>query len=153
MLEGMAQPLPQLFARLTEDDWNRLRAHVAGLGKGEEEAAATSVGYVDVGRTDGGAVYVAGNSFGPGGAGAPEYRKLYQMQWPTARARGLASGDAYYYAPAGPAGRRVGFAHYDGAGNYAALTTREKPAGLEPHTRAAEHIRRRIVEDAPKRRP
>lgn len=61
--------------------------------------------------------------------------------------------NASYYAPAGPTGRRKGFALYDGNGFYQGVTLPGRPAGLSPHTKAAKHIARRIVEDAPKRRP
>jgi hypothetical protein len=79
-----ATALPALFQGLTARDWLKVREAVAVLGKGDEEALATSVGYVDVGRTDGGAVYVGGNSFDARGGGGLSYRKVYQMQWPRA---------------------------------------------------------------------
>ena len=60
---------------------------------------------------------------------------------------------AVYYAPAGPGGRRKGFAVYDGQGFYLGETFTNRPKLLLPHTKAAAHIKRRMVEDAPKRKP
>lgn len=64
----------------------------------------------------------------------------------------LATG-AYYFAPAGPSSARKGFALYDGQGFYVGETVTVKPTGLTPHTKAIAPLRRRMAEDAPKRRP
>lgn len=74
--------LPALFQQLTAHDWARVREAVKAVSKGDVEAYMTSVGYIDIGRTDGGAVYVGGMSFDASGAGGLSYRKVYQMQWP-----------------------------------------------------------------------
>lgn len=73
--------LPQLFSRLTREDWARVKAHADGLQRGDEEAFATSVGYVDVGRTSGGLVYVGAVS-GDAQGNDLRYRQAYRMTWP-----------------------------------------------------------------------
>jgi len=68
-------------------------------------------------------------------------------------AQSTAEPRAVYYAPAGFPGRRKGFAVYDANGFYLGETFTNRPRLLTPHTKAAAHIKRRMVEDAPKRRP
>lgn len=82
MLALMAKKLPQLFQGLKARDWSSIREAVASMGKGDVEAVALSIGYLDVGRTDGGAPYVGAMSFDAGGGGGLSYRKVYQMDWP-----------------------------------------------------------------------
>lgn len=60
---------------------------------------------------------------------------------------------AYYCAPAGPVGKRRGWALYDARGFYVGVTLPGRPVGLLAHTKATATLKRRMAEDAPKRRP
>lgn len=74
--------LPQLFQRLTARDWQTVREAVNGVASGDAEAVMVSAGYIDVGRSPGGAPYVGANTFDAKGGGGLSYRKVYQMNWP-----------------------------------------------------------------------
>lgn len=78
-----AKPLPQLFQRLTAADWQHARTWSASVGRGQHRAFRTSAGYIDLGRSIGGAVYLGAHSYDASGAGAHEYRRVFQMAWPS----------------------------------------------------------------------
>jgi len=73
--------LPALFQGLTPHDWASVRSAASQMGAGDVEAVALSVGYVDVGKLDGGLAYVGGMSFDAAGGGGLAYRKVMQPQW------------------------------------------------------------------------
>lgn len=81
MTGSKATKLPALFQNLSARDWASVRAAAAQLGAGDEEAVALSVGYVDVGKLDGGLAYVGGMSFDAQGGGGLSYRKVMQPHW------------------------------------------------------------------------
>lgn len=75
--------LPELFQGLTGNDWGRVRAWVATMKAGEEEAVVTEVGYVDAGRTErGGLPYIAAMSMDSAGNGPLSYRRVMMPAWP-----------------------------------------------------------------------
>ncbi len=75
--------LPALLQRLTSADWQRLRALLAQLDPGDEEAVATSIGYVDLGKLPtGGLGYVGAMSNDADDRGPLQYRKAMSGAWP-----------------------------------------------------------------------
>ncbi len=78
---GNPPKIPALFQRLTPRDWEQVRSTSAAQEKGDEEPVMTSVGYIDVGKLDGGLAYVGGMSFDASGSGGLEYRKVMQNAW------------------------------------------------------------------------
>lgn len=84
MAKHSANPpaLPQLFQGFNERDWTRVRELTRELANGDLEPFNSSVGYVDLGKTEKGAAFVGARSFDNRGGGGLEYRKVYAMQWP-----------------------------------------------------------------------
>lgn len=76
-----APALPSLFAPLTARDWEHVREVSRGHAPGDEEAIMTSIGYIDVGKLEGGLAYVGGMSFDANGGGGLAYRKVMQPAW------------------------------------------------------------------------
>lgn len=82
---GMASKLPEVFARLTADDWTRVRRMVDDINNDDVESVATSVGYIDVGKSIGGQAFVGAMSMDAAGGGGLLYRKVPVMLWPRAK--------------------------------------------------------------------
>lgn len=87
LVYSRSMALPKLFQGLDDDDWNRIRAEARSVEVGDEQPISTSVGYIDIGRLQGGLLYVGAMFFDADGGGGLSYRKVMQPQWPKAGRR------------------------------------------------------------------